>query len=114
MATQRSLAELLNSGPAHGQTLAPLADEGAAEHDVIPVHTAANGQADRITLYLHPVDHRALGLAKVDDRIDNNTRIRAMIALWRDDPAHRERVDSLARAAAPHSRSVPPGATRAR
>lgn len=111
MATQRSLAELLNSGPAHGDTATPQADPPAREHDAIPVHTAVNGQADRITLYLHPIDHRALGLAKVDDRIDNNTRIRAMIALWRDDPAHRDRVDRLARAAAPHSR---PGAAQAR
>lgn len=50
------------------------------------LRTPEPGAADRVTLYLHPDDHRALGLAKLDDRIDHNTRIRAMIALWRADP----------------------------
>ncbi|WP_157182753.1 hypothetical protein [Sciscionella marina] len=62
---------------------APEPNESAASAEL---RTPAPGSADRITLYLHPDDHRALGLAKLDDRIDHNTRIRAMIALWRSDP----------------------------
>lgn len=53
--------------------------------------------ASRISLYLHPDDKRELGLAKVDDAIDENSRIRAMIALWRHDERLRSRIDRLAK-----------------
>ncbi|WP_156365278.1 hypothetical protein [Sciscionella sediminilitoris] len=71
------------SPPGAVHPAAPEPNESTASAEL---RTPAPGSADRITLYLHPDDHRALGLAKLDDRIDHNTRIRAMIALWRSDP----------------------------
>lgn len=79
-------------GPGRATSPAPGPEPASAE-TAARVHTPDSGAAERVTLYLHPDDHRALGLAKLDDRIDHNTRIRAMIALWRADP---DAVDRLA------------------
>lgn len=58
---------------------------------------ASTAEAERSTLYLHPDDHRELVMARLEDKADANTRIRAMIALWRANPRYRAAVDKLAR-----------------
>ncbi|MFD4522287.1 hypothetical protein ACFWO6_30590 [Paenibacillus glucanolyticus] len=55
--------------------------------------------AKKVSLYLHPDDFRELGMAKLDDGVDANSRIRAMIALWRENPRMRAQVDKLAKTA---------------
>lgn len=88
-----------------GAARKPAATEGAAAGEATdtpkreapkvlkPESTSA---ASRISLYLHPDDKRALGLAKLDDAVDENSRIRALLALWRHDERLRNRVDKLA------------------
>lgn len=56
------------------------------------------GQVEgRVSLKLHAEDLRAMGEAKLDDRVDHNQRIRAMVAVWRANPRFRTQVDRLAR-----------------
>lgn len=50
----------------------------------------------RLNLILTGEQRRWLALARVDDDIDANSRIRAMIQLWHADKELRERVDQLA------------------
>ena len=88
-----------------GAARKPAATEGASAGEATdtpkreapkvlkPESTSA---ASRISLYLHPDDKRALGLAKLDDAVDENSRIRALLALWRYDERLRNRVDKLA------------------
>lgn len=66
-----------------------------------PPHVLATDtkNSNRLGLYLHPDDYRALGIAKLDDGADANARIRAMIALWRANARYRAQVDRLARTA---------------
>lgn len=52
---------------------------------------------ERVSLLLTTEDARALKVARIDDGIDANKRLRAMISLWRDDQRHRARVDKRAR-----------------
>jgi hypothetical protein len=42
-------------------------------------------------------DHRALGIAKLDDGADANARLRTMIAVWRHNDRYRAAVDRPAR-----------------
>jgi hypothetical protein len=58
-----------------------------------------DGESSRVGLYLHHDDYKALGLAKLEDRADLNSRMRAMIALWRSNARFRAQVDKLARTA---------------
>lgn len=74
---------------------APRGGEKGAEQ-VVEVRVASVDEAERITLYLHPDDHRALASARVDDGITANARLRVMIALWRSDDQIRDRVNQLA------------------
>jgi len=62
---------------------------------VLTPASAAEGQ--RVSLILHPDDDRLLKLARIEDKADANTRIRAMIAIYRTDPRIRARVNKLAR-----------------
>jgi hypothetical protein len=58
---------------------------------------AASGALDkRLNLIVTSAQRRWLALARVDDDIDSNSRIRAMIQLWHADKELRERVDQLA------------------
>lgn len=87
----------------------PAEAPAAASQDDVPVDApaartapkvltaASTGEAKRVGLYLHPDDFRALALARLDDGVDANARLRAMIALWRHDDRVRARVDRLAR-----------------
>lgn len=62
------------------------------------VHRARFGVYEkRVTLLLRTDDHRALAVARLDDGVDTNRRIRAMIRLWQEDPRLRARIDNLAR-----------------
>lgn len=56
-------------------------------------------EAKRVGLYLHPDDYRELALAKIDDGADLNSRVRAMVALWRANSRFRTQVNRLARTA---------------
>lgn len=108
MATHRPLNELLGSAPRQPQppsqnTPSPTtpaattpARQTPAQQPDPAVRAPEPGTTERVTLYLHPDDYRALGVAKLDDKVDHNTRLRAMIALWRDDPVLRARIDDLA------------------
>lgn len=84
--------------PAETPTAPPVSDapdgRPAPAGVRVPSSTAA---AERVGLYLHPDDFRDLGMARLDDKVDQNARIRAMIALWRDNPRYRAAVDKLAR-----------------
>ena len=51
----------------------------------------------RIPLNVDDDMRRALEGARVDDRIETTARIRAMIHLWQEDRAFRDRVNELAR-----------------
>lgn len=82
------------------------ARRGGAPKEAAPAATepqllkpASTAEAERSTLYLHPDDHRELVMARLEDKADANTRIRAMIALWRANPRYRAAVDKLARTA---------------
>lgn len=55
--------------------------------------------AKRVSLYLDPADYRELALAKIDDGADLNSRIRAMIAVWRENARFRSQVDKIAQSA---------------
>lgn len=50
----------------------------------------------RIPLNVDDEMRRALEQARVDDRIETTARIRAMIHLWQEDQAFRDRVNELA------------------
>jgi hypothetical protein len=52
---------------------------------------------ERITLPMWTELHRALALARIEDRVDTTVRIRAMIELWHHDARLRARVDRLAK-----------------
>ena len=52
---------------------------------------------ERVSLLLTPDDAKALKAARVEDGIDANKRLRAMISLWREDQRHRTRVDKRAK-----------------
>jgi hypothetical protein len=51
----------------------------------------------RVPLQTSPEQKRALEQARVDDGIQATARLRAMVALWMEDPRIRARVDKLAR-----------------
>ncbi|MPY80340.1 MAG: hypothetical protein GEV04_18150 [Actinophytocola sp.] len=80
-------------------TAAEATESTSTSNEQIRVLGVANEDAVRVSLYLHPEDHRALGMAKLEDRADANARIRAMIALWRHNDRFRAQVDRLARTA---------------
>lgn len=65
----------------------------------VRVLSADSSTARRKTLYLHPEDDKALGMAKLEDGIELNTRIRSMIALYRHNERFRNAVDKAARTA---------------
>lgn len=73
------------------------ADSG--EGELIRILVAEGGAAKRVSLYVHPDDFRALAMARVDDGLDANSRVRAMIALWRAHPRYQRAIDKLARTA---------------
>ncbi|WP_339121868.1 hypothetical protein [Pseudonocardia sp. D17] len=56
----------------------------------------STADASKQMIYLHPDEFRALGLAKLDDHVSVNIRIRAMIALWEANPRFRRAVDKIA------------------
>ncbi|MFI5586405.1 hypothetical protein ACIA5G_15300 [Amycolatopsis sp. NPDC051758] len=66
--------------------------------------TAETVTAHRVSVYLHPEDARVLRQGRVDDGADVNTRIRALLAVYRADNRVRERVDALARSASRRGR----------
>jgi hypothetical protein len=66
--------------------------------------TAETVTAHRVSVYLHPEDARVLRQGRVDDGADVNTRIRALLAVYRADDRVRERVDALARGASRRGR----------
>lgn len=65
----------------------------------IRVKGASTKEAEKFLLYVHPDYWRALEFAKVEDRVDRQARIRAMIALWNEDPIFKAAVDRIARTA---------------
>lgn len=80
----------------------PAADADQAAQ-ILSIDT---GSAERVSVYLHPEDARLLRQGRVDDGADANTRIRAMLALYRADARVRARVDELARSTPRRNRRV--------
>lgn len=58
---------------------------------------AEDRPTERVSLLLTPEDAKELKRARIEDGIDANKRIRAMISLWRSSEAHRKRVDTRAK-----------------
>ncbi|WP_226360967.1 hypothetical protein [Pseudonocardia sp. ICBG1142] len=86
--------------PAAGQDEAATAEESSSRTRRDPpkvLKPASTSEAARISLYLHPSYKRELALRKVDDGVDENTRIRAALALYLHDERIQSRVDKLAR-----------------
>lgn len=52
----------------------------------------------RVGLYLHADDYKALGMQKLEDGADINTRLKALIAFYRSDDRLKKKVDKLAAA----------------
>lgn len=77
------------------------ADDHDAADDRAPAQVLSvdTENAKRVSLYVHPDDYRALGMAKLDDGADLNSRLRAMIAVWRANARYRSQVDRLAKTA---------------
>ncbi|MEU4519932.1 hypothetical protein AB0F52_14570 [Amycolatopsis sp. NPDC024027] len=76
-----------------------------ADHQADPrILTSETVTAHRVSVYLHPDDARVLRQGRVDDGADANTRIRALLAVYRADDRVRERVDALARSASRRGR----------
>lgn len=57
---------------------------------------ASRDDERRVSLYLHPDDYKALGAQKLEDGADVNTRLRALIAVYRSDDRVKKKVDKLA------------------
>jgi hypothetical protein len=80
-----------------------LADQLArlAPKDTPPPMPAQQDQpvkwAARISMTASPEMKRDLELARLDDGIEVTARLRAMIALWQEDPKLRARVDKMAK-----------------
>jgi len=73
--------------------------EGGVESSgprAVRVPKVSTAEASKQMIYLHPDEFRALGLAKLDDHVSVNIRIRAMIALWEANPRFRRAVDKIA------------------
>jgi len=83
---------------------AGAADPAAEEPEDLRILTAETVAAHRVSVYLHPEDARVLRQGRVDDGADVNTRIRALLAVYRADDRVRERVDALARSASRRGR----------
>ncbi|SHN48197.1 hypothetical protein [Cryptosporangium aurantiacum] len=86
----KSTARSTTSG--RGRAAAPV-DQDDEPLVLIPT----TDDAQRVGLYLHKDDYRALNLAKLDDGFDMNARVRAMIAIYRHNPRFRSLVDRTAR-----------------
>lgn len=65
----------------------------------VRVLAASSDDAKRVSLYLHVDDFKALGMAKLEDGIELNSRVRAMIALYRHSERYRNAVDKAAKTA---------------
>jgi hypothetical protein len=83
-----------------GEAGDPVADDP----EDLRILTAETVTAHRVSVYLHPDDARVLRQGRVDDGADVNTRIRALLAVYRADDRVRERVDALARSASRRGR----------
>jgi hypothetical protein len=79
-------------------------DPGAEHREDPRILTSETVTAHRVSVYLHPDDARVLRQGRVDDGADANTRIRALLAVYRADDRVRERVDALARSASRRGR----------
>ncbi|MEV6443921.1 hypothetical protein [Amycolatopsis sp. NPDC051716] len=79
-------------------------DPDAEHHEDPRILTSETVTAHRVSVYLHPDDARVLRQGRVDDGADANTRIRALLAVYRADDRVRERVDALARSASRRGR----------
>lgn len=73
------------------------AAETKPEADPIRVLVPDSDSSKAVSLYLHADDFKALGLAKLEDGIQLNDRIRAMIALYRGNQRVAGQVDKLAK-----------------
>ncbi|MFJ7212644.1 hypothetical protein [Amycolatopsis sp. NPDC098790] len=79
-------------------------DDPAEDPEDLRILTVETVTAHRVSVYLHPDDARVLRQGRVDDGADVNTRIRALLAVYRADVEVRERVDALARSASRRGR----------
>jgi hypothetical protein len=73
------------------------AAEAKPEPEPIRVLVPDSADAKAASLYLHMDDFKALGMAKLEDGIQLNDRVRAMIALYRGNQRFRAQVDKLAK-----------------
>lgn len=87
-----------------GQPTEPAAQEAAETAEtagperLLPLEPEPGTRFDaRMSLTLDPAQKRLLDLARVEDGIAANARIRALIALYGYDPRVRRRVDRTAR-----------------
>lgn len=100
-ATETAAAEAPAEAKATEQPAEVPAEKGSARKAAAKAHPrnklAKTEETQRVGLYLHPDDYRALGLAKLEDKVDFNARIRAMITLYLDNGKVREQVDRIAR-----------------
>ncbi|WP_075297809.1 MULTISPECIES: hypothetical protein [unclassified Pseudonocardia] len=75
----------------------PQAEEKPAQAEGPKVlKPPSTAEAARISLYLHKDDKRLLRARTVDDDLDDNSRFRAFMALYRYDQRLAKRVDDLA------------------
>ena len=78
---------------------APAGTTSVKADNTIRVRAVDAAGAKRVSLYLDPDDYRALAMAKLDDGADMNSRIRALIAVWRGDSRVAKKVNRLAQTA---------------
>jgi hypothetical protein len=95
-----------------------MADDGRNSSETGKVQSPLRyplGYPKRITLDLTVDDHRALLGARYADRVPMADRLRALISLWREDPALAEAVSTRAQdlllAQAPAPAPAPPDPT---
>ena len=101
-ATGRKTAQRAPRAARSATTARPAdVDDTSSTNAGEPLRVRAVDAADakRVSLYLDPDDYRALALAKLEDGADLNSRVRAMIAVWRGDTRVAKKVDRLAQTA---------------
>lgn len=67
------------------------------EEPPLELQPVTTSDAERVSCYFHPDEFRELGIAKLDDRIPHNTRIRAMALVYNNNPRFKAQVDKIAK-----------------
>lgn len=94
---KRSAAKTTKKASKRAQKAAEPAGDAAA--GAIQVRAVSTDEAKRASLYLHPDDWRAIMQIKIDEGVDLNSYVRALIALARGDKKVYARAVKLAKTA---------------